>query len=64
MEDNNPRPMGHWMGHPMSYWMELEKRAQELNVAHLVEELAIAYGKIGFYEKRIKEMASITNSTH
>lgn len=46
------------MGHPIKYWIELEQRAQELNASHLLEELAQAYGKIGFYERRVKEMAT------
>lgn len=45
-----------FLGHPLAYWIELEKRARVLNVVHLLEELTAAHGKIGFYEKRIREM--------
>lgn len=44
------------LGHSVSYWMELEKHVQDLDVSHLIEELAEAHGKIGFYEQRVKEM--------
>lgn len=46
-----------FMGHPMSYWSELEKRAQTLDVTNWIEELGRAYAKVGFYEKRLGEMA-------
>lgn len=44
------------MGHDAGYWIELEEQAKKMDVVHLIEELAAAYGKIGFYEKRLKEM--------
>jgi len=49
-----------FMGHPASYWVELQNRADELNVSHLIQELADAYAKIGFYERRISEMHELT----
>ena len=45
-----------FMGHPLSYWIQLHKHAEDLDVVDLIQELAEAYGKIGFYERRIAQM--------
>lgn len=50
-----------YLGHTAQYWLELEKKAMTLNVVDILDELANAYGKIGFYEKRIKDMHSLIN---
>lgn len=57
-------PLDNFLGHPLSYWVALEKHAQGLNVSSLIEELARAYGKIGFYEQRIKEMNTVLTKTN
>lgn len=49
--------MDTFMGHPIRYWIELEKHAQELNAVELLEEIAGLYAKVGYYEKRVKEMS-------
>lgn len=48
-----------FMGHSVKYWIELEKQALKLDVGHLIQELADAHFKVGFYERRIKEMALV-----
>jgi len=45
-----------FLGHPTEYWLELEKKAQELNLVRWLEEIATLRGKVGFYESRISEM--------
>jgi hypothetical protein len=49
-----------FMGHDADYWVALQARAESLNVVHLIEELSALYAKVGFYEKRIKEMAEFS----
>lgn len=48
-----------FMGHTYNYWFALEKNATDLELSHLIEELGAAYAKIGFYERRIQEMAKL-----
>lgn len=45
-----------FLGHPIPYWLELQKRADALNCVHLLKEIADLYGRVGFYEKRIAEL--------
>ena len=46
-----------FLGHDTNYWLALQKRAMELDVVKLIEEISQLYSKVGFYERRIKELA-------
>jgi hypothetical protein len=49
-----------FLGHPMMYWIELEKRLLEapdsLRAAKLLQEVIDLRGLVDFYESRAKEM--------
>lgn len=47
-----------YMGHKVSYWMELQRRVDQLGKKDemYIEEICELRGKISFYEDRIKEM--------
>lgn len=48
-------------GKPISYWIELDRKARELNVENLIDEIAELRAKVSFYESRIEEMNMIKN---
>jgi hypothetical protein len=50
-----------FLGHKPEYWLELQKKADELNVGDLIKEIARLRGKISLYESRIAEMNFIKN---
>lgn len=50
-----------FLGHPMNYWLELEKWAKLNNASDLIQEIADLRGKIGFYESRIKQLNEFMN---
>mgnify|MGYP001573552995 CR=1 FL=1 len=55
-----------FFGRPIEYWTELQARfdkaqAQPLEVADLLQEVALMRGKISYYEDCIKQMAKIAN---
>lgn len=50
-----------FLGHPFKYWVELEKKAEILDVVDYVAEIAELRGKVGFYESRIKQMNELMN---
>lgn len=45
-----------FLGHTIKYWLELEKKARQLNAVKLLEEIAELRGKVSFYESRLDEM--------
>jgi len=45
-----------FLGHTIPYWLELEKKAKQLNVVKLIQEIAKLRGKVSFYESRLEEM--------
>lgn len=45
-----------YMGHDINYWLELEKKAEELGVIDYLEEISKLRGKVSFYESRIEQM--------
>jgi hypothetical protein len=48
--------MDTYLGHDIKYWLELQKKAEELKVVDFIQEIADLRGKISFYESRIKQM--------
>ena len=55
-----------FFSHPVEYWKELQARfdtahARPLEVAELLQEVALMRGKISYYEDRIRQMAEIAN---
>ena len=54
-----------FLGHPVPYWLELERRLSDaggdLRASELIEEIAALKGKLAFYESRIAEMAQIAD---
>lgn len=49
-----------FLGHEAKYWLELEKKAEKLDVIDFIAEIAKLRGKIDFYESRIKQMYELT----
>lgn len=47
-----------YLGHDAKYWLELEKKARELNVVDFIEEIVSLRGKVNFYESRIEQLAN------
>lgn len=45
-----------FLGQEIKYWVELQKKAEELGVVDWLKEIAELRAKVGFYESRIKEM--------
>lgn len=50
--------MNLFLGKPLPYWLELKKRADELDASDLLAEVVELRGKLSFYESRIREMAT------
>lgn len=50
-----------FLGEPVSYWIELQRRAETLDCVKLISEIADLYSKVGFYERRIKELSEFMN---
>lgn len=46
-----------FMGKEPSYWVELQRKAEELNCEKLIEEVATLRAKTSFYEARINELS-------
>lgn len=53
--------MDKFLGHDIKYWIELEKRAEELAVTDFIKEIADLRGKVSFYEDRIIQMVELAN---
>jgi hypothetical protein len=51
--------MDTFLGHTMEYWLELQKKAEELAVTDYIEEIAKLRGKVSFYESRIQQMVEM-----
>lgn len=50
-----------FLGHPISYWLELQKRADKLDVVDLLDEIAELRGKVSFYESRFDQIETFRN---
>lgn len=48
-------------GHPLTYWIELERRFQHAlpNGEELLDEIVQLQGKVAFYEARIRQMVRL-----
>jgi hypothetical protein len=57
--------MTEFMGKPLSYWVELQKKAETLNATDLITDIAKLSAKVRYYEEKLDEMIkfkTITNS--
>ena len=54
--------MDKFLGEHFSYWVELQKRVNELSVNHLLRDLADLSAKVNYYETQIDRMASFRDS--
>lgn len=45
-----------FLGHSAKYWLELQSKAEALNVTKLIEENADLRAKVNFYEQKVTEM--------
>lgn len=48
-----------YLGHTAKYWLELEKRAEELGVINYLEEIAELRGKLSFVEDRLAQIKKV-----
>lgn len=48
-----------YMGHPMNYWIELEKQAQKLNVMDFIQEIADLRARLSFYDSRLNQIQNL-----
>lgn len=48
--------MDEFLGHPIKYWVELERKQLQSGTSDLIQEIADLRGKVSFYESRIKQM--------
>jgi hypothetical protein len=51
-----------FLGHPVDYWMELDRRFTEDGApdrSALLQEVVDLRGKVAFYESRIEQMATL-----
>lgn len=45
-----------FLGHDIPFWLELKKKAAQLNVVDLIKEIADLRSKVSFYESRIEQL--------
>ena len=45
-----------FFGKPFEYWVELNERAENLNVEHLLSDLAKYHAKVSFLTEKLQEM--------
>jgi len=51
--------MDTFLGHPVEYWIELEKRAKTLDVLELLTDFVKVSGKLAIIEKQIAIMRDV-----
>ena len=49
------------MDEPYSYWIELRKHADNLEVSHLIKELSEANSKVRYYERMLDQINQYRN---
>lgn len=49
-------PGDNFLGHPINYWLELERKTLQSGTTDLLQEIADLRSKVSFYESRIKQM--------
>jgi len=45
-----------FLGKPITYWLELNRKMEDLQLDKLIMEMATLRAKVSFYESRINEM--------
>jgi hypothetical protein len=53
-----------FFGHPIEYWMELQRRVEHLGVDHLLRDLAEANAKVRYYEMQIDRISEYRKSVN
>lgn len=53
-----------FLGHPIAYWLELQKRVDLLGVDHLLRDLADANAKVRYYEMQIDRLSDYRKSVN
>lgn len=48
-----------YLGYNMNYWLELQRRANELDVIDYLQEIADLRGKLSFVRSRISQIISV-----
>ena len=48
--------MDTFLGEKASFWIELKKRAENLQATSLLREIAELHARVGFYESKFKEI--------
>jgi proteasome assembly chaperone (PAC2) family protein len=50
-----------FLGKPLEYWIELDKRANNIELLDYIQEIAELRSKVSFYESRLKQMNDFMN---
>ena len=48
----------HLLGRPLSYWIEVQHRIDDLGVDHLLRDLAVLSAKVRYYEEMLDRVAA------
>ena len=51
-----------FLGETTEFWIDLKKRADELDATKLLHEIADLHAKVGFYERRFDEVEAFRKS--
>ena len=51
-----------FFGHTTSYWLELQRRAAELDITDWIEEVVELRGRVAFYESRLDQIERFRKS--
>jgi hypothetical protein len=50
-----------FLGKPYEYWLEVQRRIDEINVEHLLDALIVANAKAAYYERLLDQAAEYRN---
>jgi hypothetical protein len=53
-----------FLGHDVGYWVELQRRAEALEVTDFIQEIAELRGRLSFYESRLDVIERFRRSKH
>lgn len=53
-----------FLGKPISYWVELDSRAKELNYEKLILDIIKLSAKVNFYESKLLEVNNFKNEVN
>jgi hypothetical protein len=52
---------GTFLGHPIEYWIELNKRPKELKVEELLREIVVLKGQLQFTKEKLDYINKVLN---